>query len=199
MRHRTGRIAGEQLPRRWRGFCRFRRDLAAPTAERDADGVARRAPRTPRAPRDRDGGFTMVEVVMTIVLISLVIIPIIDATFTSVKASSTAREVAELDTVLQNAADRVNRATPSCNYDMFVQAAALAKGWQASQASATIQYYIPGPSAHAADQGTWAAEACPGSPGPLVRTPRLIQKVTITVFSDSGSIHRSIQVVKSDI
>lgn len=132
---------------------------------------------------------------MTIVLISLVIIPIIDATFTSVKASSTVREVAEVETVLQNAADRVNRAPTLCDYNVYVQAAALAKGWQASQATAVYQYYEPGSSALASTPGTWQSGACPGG----TRTPRLIQLVTITITSESGSINRSIQVVKSDV
>lgn len=134
---------------------------------------------------------------MTIVLISMTIIPIMDATLTSVKASSTVREIAELETVLQNAADRVNRAPTLCDYDVYVQAAALAKGWPASKATATYNYYVPGASALAADAGTWADGACPGSPP--ARTPRLVQMVTITVHSESGSINRSIQVVKSDV
>jgi hypothetical protein len=150
-------------------------------------------------PRSRDGGFTIVEVVMTNVLIAMTIVPILDATITSVRASSTVREVAEVETVLQNAADRVNRAPTLCNYDVYVQAAALAKGWNAAQASATYAYYVPGASALAADPGSWVtdpgATACPGG----VRTPRLIQLVTITVHSDSGSITRTMKVVKSDV
>ena len=39
--------------------------------------------------------------------------------------------------MLANAADRVNRAGESCaGYDVYVQAAALAEGWDAGQASA---------------------------------------------------------------
>ena len=53
---------------------------------------------------------------MTIVLIALTILPILDATFTSIRASTTVREVAEVETVLQNAADRVNRAPTLCDY-----------------------------------------------------------------------------------
>src|SRR5262245_17951178 len=97
-------------------------------------------------PRARDTGFTIVEVVMTIV-------PIIDATITSVRASSTVREVAEVETVLQNAADRVNRAPTLCNYDVYVQAAALAKGWAPGQTTAKYFYYVPGASALASDPG----------------------------------------------
>ena len=143
-----------------------------------------------------DEGFSLVEVVITITLIALVIIPIIEATFTSVKASSTARIVAEVDTTLQNAADRVTRAPTLCDYDPYVRAALIAKGWNPSQMTTAYQYYVPG--ANAEVDGTWVNGvngACPAGG----RTPRLIQKVTITVASSMGSIQRTIQVVKSDV
>jgi Tfp pilus assembly protein PilV len=157
--------------------------------------MRRWARRAHRGDATRDGGFSVVEVVATITLVSIAIIPLLNATFTSVKASSTAREVAEVETVLQNAADRVNRAPTSCDYAIFVEAAALAKGWRAEQATATYQYYEPGATAKASDPGTWQDGACPGG----VRTARLIQLVTITVSSDTGSIVRTIKVVKSDV
>lgn len=186
MRHRTGRIAGAQRPVKWRAFCRSCR---ASARRRDARQDGR-----------RDEGFTLVEVVMTIVLISMTILPIIDATFTSIRASTTVREVAEVDTVLQNAADRVNRAPTRCDYKVYVEAAAQSKGWNTSAISATYQYYVPGTSALAADAGTWAAGGCPlGIDGQPNRTPRLIQLVTISLRSESGTINRSIQVVKSDV
>ena len=81
------------------------------------------------------------------------------------------------------------------NLKVYVEAAAQSKGWNTSAISATYQYYVPGTSALAADAGTWAAGGCPGG----VRTPRLIQLVTISLRSESGTINRSIQVVKSDV
>ncbi len=63
----------------------------------------------------RDGGFSVVEIVITIALMAIAILPLMDATLTSVKASSIAREAAELETVLANAADRVNRAGTNCD------------------------------------------------------------------------------------
>jgi prepilin-type N-terminal cleavage/methylation domain-containing protein len=175
MRQRTGRIAGAP---------------ALDDARQDELHLA-----DDGHPEDR--GFTIVEVVMTIVLIALTILPILDATFTSIRASSTVREVAEVETVLQNAADRVNRAPTRCDYTQYIQAAALSEGWHANQVSAVYQYYVPGTSALAATPGHWENNACPGDP--MTRTPRLIQMVTITVRSETGSINRSIQVVKSDV
>jgi hypothetical protein len=143
----------------------------------------------------RDSGFGLVDIVCAVSLMGIVVIPMIDSVFTAVSASSTAREVAEIETVLQNAADRVNRAPTGCEYDVYVQAAALSKGWEASQTSATYHYYVPGASARASDAGTWADGGCPGG----VRTPGLIQLVTVTIRSESGLITRSIKVVKSDV
>lgn len=142
-----------------------------------------------------DAGFGLVDIVCSVALLGIVVIPMIEAVFTAVATSSTAREVAELETVLQNAADRVNRAPTGCDYTVYVQAAVLAKGWDASQASATYQYYVPGRSALAEDAGTWADGPCPGG----VRTPGLIQLVTVTVASDSGNTSRTLKVVKSDV
>ncbi len=144
---------------------------------------------------DRDGGFSLVEVIMTIVLVSIAVVPLMDATITSIQASSVARESAEVETVLGNAADRVNRAPTLCDYGIYVQAAALSKGWPAGNATATYQYYVPGTSALASDPGTWAPGACLDG----ARTPRLIQLVTITVTSESGKVARSVKVVKSDV
>lgn len=160
---------------------------------------SRRSGRDGRAGRDgreqRDGGFSLVETLITIVLVGMVIVPTIEATMVSVRASARAREAAEIETVLQNAADRVNRAPVGCDYDVYVQAAAQAKGWRATQATATYQYYVPGANALAANPGTWVSGACPGG----VHTPRLIQMVTITVSGDTGYLQRTIRVVKSDV
>ena len=156
----------------------------------EAGGCAKRCARG-------DRGFSIVEVVITITIIALVIIPIIQATMVGVKASSTARLVAELDTTLQNAADRVNRAPARCDYEQYIRAALTAKGWNPNNVSATYQHYQPGDELQVVNgpTGTWLPGACEGND----RSARLIQKVTITVITDQGSIRRTIEVVKSDV
>lgn len=133
-----------------------------------------------------------------------IVLALLDATFASVKASTTGRESAEIQTVLQNAADRVNRADPGCDYSIFVKSAVLAKGWQDSQASATYQYYDPGIDALAGNPGRWLPI---GGPGPSStdacgpngeRTARLIQLVTISITDLSGHV-RTMKVMKSDV
>ena len=147
---------------------------------------------TSPAPRDR--GFSFVEIVMTVVLMGIVLLPLMNAAITAVKSSSSARRVAELQTVLLNAADRVNRANVTClGYLVYVQAAAQTKGWPKDQADATYEYYQPGPSAGVA--GTWQPGACAGA----TPTLNLVQRVTITMTSPEANISRTIQVVKSDV
>ncbi len=140
-----------------------------------------------------DAGFSIIEVIMTIVLMGLVLVPLMNAAITAVKASSSSRRVAELQTVLLNAADRVNRAPVKCDYLIYIEAAAQTKGWPPEQASATYEWYEPGPTAGVA--GTWHPGACNG-PTP---TLNLVQRVTITMTSPEADVSRTIQVVKSDV
>ena len=132
-----------------------------------------------------------------------------DARSRGIKASTTALKCAEIQTVLQNAADRVNRADPGCDYSIFVKSAVQAKGWPATQATATYQYYSAGTDALAINPGKWmSAQTAPlNGPGPTkfdacgpsgMRTARLIQLVTISITDLSGHT-RTMQVMKSDV
>ncbi|HQZ36722.1 MAG TPA: hypothetical protein PK020_20015 [Ilumatobacteraceae bacterium] len=141
----------------------------------------------------RDSGFGLVETVVAITLMGIAVIPIMVAGIVSVRASAQTRTAAKVETVLGNAADRINRAAEGCDYHVYVEAAALSEGWATSQAVATYQWYQP--AASPVTLGTWQAGACPGG----VRPEHLVQKVTITVISPDGNLQRTIQVVKSDV
>jgi len=141
----------------------------------------------------RDQGFSLVEMVVTVTLVGLAMIPLMIAAWTLVKNSSYNRNATRVETTLSNAADRVNRAPESCDYGIFLEAAVLAQGWEASQVSATYGWYQPG--ATATTPGTWQAGACPAGG----YTDGLVQLVSITVQSPDGFVQRSIQVVKSKI
>ena len=58
----------------------------------------------------RDAGFTLVEAVVTIALMSIVVVPVLGAVMASIEASSRSRSAAQIETVIVNASDRVNRA-----------------------------------------------------------------------------------------
>ncbi|MCU1387867.1 MAG: hypothetical protein JWL72_1205 [Ilumatobacteraceae bacterium] len=154
----------------------------------------------PPCPRGRtDSGFGLVEIIMAVVIMSIVIVPTLNAVITAVRAGTTNTDLAEVQTVLQNAADRVNRVTPkTCDYTIYAQAAAQTEGWLPSTTTVVQKYYTPG--ATAAVPGTWTAGAAPypACPGASV-TPLLVQMVTITVRSPDGKVTKTVQVVKSDV
>ena len=141
----------------------------------------------------RDRGFSLVEVVITIILMGTVLIAIMEASIAGIKASSSATDVAQIETVLQNAADRVNRAPLRCDYTMYVQAAAQVAWNDPTLATATYQWYQPG--ADATANGTWNTGPC-STPGVAGKD---VQLVTITIISPNGKVTRSMQVVKSNV
>jgi type II secretory pathway pseudopilin PulG len=155
-------------------------------------------PPVPQVPdpqaESRDAGFSLVEAIVAILLISIAVIPLMLAGITSIRVSAQTNTIAEVETVLVNAADRVNRSSEGCDYDVFVQAAALENGWQSAQATAIYEYYEPGDDSPAV-AGVWVMGACPGAQRP----EGLVQRVTITVTSPDGKISRSLVVVKSDV
>lgn len=157
-----------------------------------------RAPTTGAPVRRRDRGFTLIEIVITIVLVGTVTLAILDAVTTGIKASSVSRQAAQVETMIVNAADRVNRAEPGCDYTKYAVTAVGFQKWDASTVSVTNEYYVPG--ATSADAGIWATgtglyPGCPSS----VRPDLLVQRVTITITSPDGDVRRTIQVVKSDV
>ena len=140
-----------------------------------------------------DHGYTLTEVLVAIVLMGIAMVPMLTAGIATIAASSSSRTAARVETVLANAADRVNRAGKGCNYDLYVQAAALAQGWAQTQATASYSYYVP--AASPTTLGTWVAGACPGG----ARPEGLVQQVTITVTGPNGQPTRTIVMVKSDV
>jgi Tfp pilus assembly protein PilE len=145
--------------------------------------------RTQRA----DRGSTLVELLAAIALVGVVIVPIMSASWSLVHNSGFSRNLSKVDTVVNNAADRVNRAPTACDYTIYVEAAALSQGWAATTISATYRYYEPAASATTA--GAWQSGACPNG----VRPAGLVQLVDITATSPDQSVTRHLQVVKSDV
>ncbi|MGB8860649.1 MAG: prepilin-type N-terminal cleavage/methylation domain-containing protein [Ilumatobacteraceae bacterium] len=143
----------------------------------------------------RDAGFSLVEMVVTIALMGVAMVPIMMAAYVLVRTSSFNHNSSKVETVLNNAADRVNRAGGTCDYHEFMEAAALAQHWDADRVTWTYAWFEPGATATA--NGTWhtAATACPSTG----YDKDLVQLVDITVTSPDGVVQRSLQVVKSRI
>jgi prepilin-type N-terminal cleavage/methylation domain-containing protein len=148
---------------------------------------------TAATPPTRDAGFSLTESIIAVALMAVAVVPILLAAGLTVRTSSQSRSLTRVETVLANAADRVNRAPEGCDYTVYVQAAALAEGWQSSQTSVSYQYYEPGATATAG--GTWKSGACPSG----VRSTGLVQMVTISLTAPDGMTVRTVQVVKSDV
>ena len=142
---------------------------------------------------DSDGGFTLVELVCAVAIMAIVIAPILGSVIASIGASSSARNLAQVETVLQNAADRVNRAPKACAYLIYAQAAVQAEGWAADRAKVEEMHYVP--NSDATKAGQWVANACDGTaPSELI-----VQLVRITVTSPNGQVKKTTEVVKSDV
>jgi len=161
--------------------------------KRTTDNRANRAAAPGAVSARRDAGNTIVEVLMAIVLVSIAVVPTMVASWTLVRTTNVNRYSAKVETILGNAADRVNRAPAACTYDIYYEAAALAQGWTSDSVTAAYQWYEP--SATFPDAGIWHDGACPDG----VLTDGLVQRVDLTVVSPDGRLQRSIQVVKSDI
>lgn len=146
----------------------------------------------------RDAGVTLVEIVISIVLMGTVVIAILNATSTSIRTSSVSRDAAQVETVVVNAADRINRAPIRCDiggYTEYAVAAVRSQGWWTNEgefaqaADVRHEFYDP------AMSPPWREGVCPVDDF----GKRLIQRVTVTITSPQESISRTIQVVKSDV
>jgi type II secretory pathway pseudopilin PulG len=145
-------------------------------------------------PAARDEGFSFTEILMTVILMGTVLMAVMNASISGIRSSSTAAFASQVETVLQNAADRVNRAPQSCTYSSFVRAAAQSVHWNGDLVTATYNWYEPGSAANV--QGTWGGDgstACnPANPG------NNLQLISITVTSPDGKVTRELKVVKDD-
>lgn len=145
----------------------------------------------------RDAGFSIVEIVATIAVMSIIMAPLFSAIIASIRASTYTRNTAQVLTIVANAADRVNRAPKDCDYTRYVTAAMQSLNWDPVLATVDEAYFVPASSP--TSSGTWTTStpmsACIGG----VLTPLLVQRVTITVKSPDGKVSRKIEVIKSDI
>ena len=142
-----------------------------------------------------DAGFSLVEIVMTITIMAIIMVPTLNAVMATITAGRLNTNMSAVETVLQNAADRVNRAPKGCDYTLYAQAAAQTNGWSADTTTVLQQHFVPGATANT--DGQWADLAClatESAPADLA-----VQLVTITVKSPDGKIEKSLQVVKSDV
>ena len=147
----------------------------------------------PRSQRRSDAGVTLVEIMLSIVLMGVLMAALLAAVQVSIRSSSTAYTGAQVETVLINASDRVARAPQRCDYEEYVDAAALAEGWDVSTTTVAVEELVVGMGATPA---TWQllAKSCNKDFNAFD-----VQRLTITATDPSGRLTRTLTVVKSDV
>lgn len=142
--------------------------------------------------RDRgDRGTTFVEILIAIVVTGSLVAATVAATFTIISVSGRSFTSAQVETVLINASDRVTRAPQLCDYEPYVDAAALAEEWDPSQISVTVERLVE----NTGDlSGDWETQPCPADVSAFD-----VQRLTITVTDPGGRITRELTVVKSSV
>ncbi len=151
----------------------------------------------PDEPTDRladardDDGSTLVEILISMVLIGMVVVSMMAAMRSGIRASSLVFEGAKTETVLLNAGDRVARAPQLCSYEAYVDAAAIAEGWPDTATTVTVDRLVANTGDPAVD---WVPQTCPADVGPFD-----VQRMTITASDPDGAITRTLTVVKSNV
>lgn len=145
--------------------------------------------------KTRDEGFSLVEVLCAVTLMGVIVVPTLDAVIGVITTSARATRNAHVETVVQNAADRVTRAPRECDYTIYAEAAVRSEGWEANTVSLQQLHWEPGSTPAAA--GSWVSGAC--LPGASTPADLLVQKIVITVSEPTSrtSGSRTMEVVKS--
>ncbi len=155
---------------------------------------SRRRHRQGRSRGDR--GFTYIEVVITIVLTGIVVLPILAAVRASIEAASVSRAAAEVETVLLNAADRVSRADRDdfkCDFTLVAQQAAAVEWSDPSAITVEHAHWDQNVSDWVVDS---SGTACPGG---VWNNGLLAQRIRISVTSPDANVTRTLEVVKGDV
>jgi type II secretory pathway pseudopilin PulG len=142
-----------------------------------------------------DDGITLIEIVITVTLLALVVVPILIAVTTSIKTSRISESAAQVETLLVNAVDRVNRSSQAdfpCSLTSPVTAAVETVGWPASAATVYHEYLEIDGTWKTDDGGLTACRSTGFQNG-------IVQRVTITITSPEDGVSRSLQVVRGDI
>lgn len=157
---------------------------------------------------DTDEGYTLVEVLVTILLMSTAVLTIVGAMWTAIRTSTLNDEQAKVEAVLGSAADRLaNYAYLPCpegaangGYLPIAQAAAGAVNWPSATVTIDdIRYWNP----TSTSNGTWtatnnlASAECSETVG--LTTSKTLQLITIRVTSPDGDYSRALEVVKSNV
>jgi prepilin-type N-terminal cleavage/methylation domain-containing protein len=152
---------------------------------------------------DRDGGYTLIEMLIAVVLMGSIVLAIMGGMWAVVRASAQNDDRAKVGAVLGAAGDGISNyryiACPEVDqgYEEFGQKAAASVGWPLNTVSIIdYQYWNP-------DTGTWddtnSIQGTDCNPNVGLTTSKTLQKLTIRATSPGGGYSATIDIVKSDI
>lgn len=155
----------------------------------------------------RDRGLSLIEILISIVLLSTAVLAVVAVLGTSIHASGVDRDLATAYEYVQSASDEIyeaNRvpcyqglAAVKAAYDAAVKLAPVPPGWTKTATVTNVEFLGR---AAVNDPFSWGA-FCFESNGvtnlPYLTSPLYTQKVTFTVQDPKGLI-RTLQVVKSE-
>lgn len=153
--------------------------------------------------RTSDGGYTLVEMLVAIMLMGSIVLSIMGGMWAVVRASSQNDERAKVQAVLGAAGDGISNyryiACPEVDggYEEFGQKAAAAVGWPLEVVEITnYQYWNP-------DTDNWdesnSIQGADCNPNVGLTTSKTLQKLTIRASAPGGGYVATIDIVKSDI
>jgi type II secretory pathway pseudopilin PulG len=156
-----------------------------------------------------DSGFTLVEVIVTTLLMSTAVLSILLAMWTAIRVSTLNDDQAKVEAVLGSAADRLANykylACPGGNridggYLPIVQAAAGTVGWPGDSVAITdIRYWNPSTTSTGSWSSTNNLASAECAEGIVLTTSKTLQLVTIQVTSPDSGYTRDLEVVMNNV
>jgi type II secretory pathway pseudopilin PulG len=155
---------------------------------------------------DRDRGASMIEILISVLLMGIAVSTILPALWVSVRASQTSDSQAEVMAVLSDAANRLSRSgwvicpenDATGGYETQVDAAASEKGWGPDAVEITaISYWDPTTQVWATTNALEAG-GCSG-PDDSLTPDQTLQRVIVTAATPDGRFTRTIEVILGDM
>lgn len=160
---------------------------------------------TERLDDSRDGGYSLVEILVSLVLMGTVMVAVMAALFSAIHASAINDDEATLDAALGAAADGLGDAlfvpcpeavTPNA-YEQYVDLGASAVGWPAGAVTVVdVEYWNPAVGQWAASNGVSGSEC---DSAVWLSTAKAMQKIDVRAETPNGAASRTIEVVVTDM